>query len=236
LENSTIEDISGNGVNLGEDNSRLIGNRRWWQAAPDQAASDHVVTCNRIQECGQQFFGAVAVWCALAREVQITHNEIAHHPYTGISLGWMWNPAPTPAGGNLVAENHIHHVMQLLSDGGGIYTLGRQPGTRLVQNLIHDVPRNAGRAESNGMFLDQGSDQIEIAGNVIFNVDCSPLRFHQAGQVTVRDNTLVVASEDTPPLRYNNTNPETIQQIANRVLARSDFDPTAISPPKTEWP
>jgi hypothetical protein len=70
----------------------------------------------------------------------------------------------------------------------------------------------------------------------IFNVDCSPLRFHQAGQVTVRDNTLVVASEDTPPLRYNNTNPETIQQIANRVLARSDFDPTAISPPKTEWP
>ncbi len=180
LEDCVIEDISGNGVNLGEDTSRLVTGRPWWQGAPDQAAAGHLVRHNRIERCGQQFFGAVAVWVGIARQMQIDHNEIANHPYTGVSLGWMWNPTPTPASENVVAQNHIHHVMQVLSDGGGIYTLGRQPGTRLVDNVIHDVPLNAGRAESNGMFLDEGSDQTEIVGNTIYGIDRSPLRFHRA--------------------------------------------------------
>ena len=233
LEDCVIEDLSGNGVNLGEDRSRMVGSRPWWQSNPDQVAAGHVVAHNTIRRCGQQFFGAVAVWVGIAREMQITNNEIAHHPYTGVSLGWMWDPTPTPAGGNIVSENHIHHVMQVLSDGGGIYTLGRQPGTRLAKNLIHDVPLNAGRAESNGMFLDEGSDQFEITGNVIFHIDRSPLRFHRAEHLSVRLNTLVVADEEMPPLRYNNTDPETIKQIENRVVTQDQFDAQAVSVPET---
>lgn len=233
LEDSVIVDVSGNGVNLGEDSSRLVEGRPWWQAAPQQAAAGHMIRHNRIERCGQQFFGAVAVWVGLAREMQISNNEIAHHPYTGVSLGWMWNPTPTPAGDNLIARNHIHHVMQVLSDGGGIYTLGRQPGTRLVENVIHDVPLNAGRAESNGMFLDEGSDQIEIARNVIYALARSPLRFHKAQQLIVRGNTLVTPTPDLPALRYNNTRPQTIEQIDNRVAPQSEFDSRTIHLPNT---
>jgi len=231
LEDCVIEDVSGNGVNLGEDTSRLVDGRRWWQTAPDQAASHHVVAHNRITRCGRQFFGAVAVWVGIARHMKIAHNEIDNHPYTGVSLGWMWNPTPTPAGGNVVAGNHIHHVLKTLSDGGGIYTLGRQEGTRLVENVISDISRNAGRAESNGMFLDQGSDRIIVADNVIFNVARSPLRFHQAEEITVRENLLVVPTAEAPPLRYNRTDPATIQQIDNRVVPRSEFDPQTIEMP-----
>ncbi len=233
FEQNVIEDVAGNGLMLGEDTSRRVENRPWWQAAPEQAAAGHVVSRNRIVQCGAQFFGAVAVWVGLAHDIQITHNEIAHHPYTGVSLGWMWNPTPTPAGGHLVAENHIHHVMQVLSDGGGIYTLGRQPGMQLTGNVIHDVPLNAGRAESNGMFLDEGSDQFEIVDNVIFNIDRSPLRFHKAEELSVRGNTLVVADEETAPLRYNNTRAETISQSANVVLIQRDFDPATVRLPET---
>jgi hypothetical protein len=102
-----------------------------------------------------------------------------------------------------------------------------------VGNVIHDVPLNAGRAESNGMFLDEGSDQMEIEANVIYAVTRSPLRFHKAQQMTVRDNTLVTPATDTPALRYNNTNPQTIQQIDNRVLPRSEFDGASIRLPPT---
>ena len=30
--------------------------------------------------------------------LKISNNEISNLPYTGISIGWMWNPTPTPAG------------------------------------------------------------------------------------------------------------------------------------------
>lgn len=231
LEDCVLDDISGNGVNLGEDSRRTVSGRPWWQATPEQAAAGSIVRHNRIERCGQQFYGAVAVWVGLGREMQITHNEISHHPYTGVSLGWMWNPTPTPAGENLVANNHIHHVMQVLSDGGGIYTLGRQPGTKLIGNVIHDVPLNAGRAESNGMFLDQGSDQIEISGNTIYGVERSPLRFHQALQMTVRDNTLVLPNSETPAVRYNRTEPETIRLIGNRIAPSHEFDASQVALP-----
>jgi hypothetical protein len=233
LADSVIADVSGNGLNLGEDTSRSAMGRTWWQSAPEQAAAQHRVEHNRIERCGQQFFGAVAVWVGIARDMQITNNEIAHHPYTGISLGWMWNPTPTPAGGHCVSQNHIHHVMQILSDGGGIYTLGRQPELKLTENVIHDVPLNAGRAESNGMFLDEGCNQSEITGNVIFNVARAPLRFHRAEKIKVQRNTLVVPNSNTPSVQYNSTDPQNVEQTENRVVAQADFDANDIQLPPT---
>jgi hypothetical protein len=81
--------------------------------------------------------------------------------------------------------------MQLLSDGGGIYTLGLQPGTNLTENVIHDVTRNAGRAESNGIFMDEGSTSIAVEGNLIYNIANSPIRFHRAGANKIINNRLV---------------------------------------------
>ncbi len=230
LRDSRVEDISGNGINLGEDTLRRVNGRAWWQTAPDQVASRLIVKHNCITHCGQQFYGAVAVWAGLVQQAEVVDNEIRDHPYSGVSLGWMWNPTPTPAGNNRVHHNHIHHVMQRLSDGGGIYTLGRQPGTVLSHNQIHDIPLNAGRAESNGMFLDQGSDQITITDNVIYGIDRSPLRFHQAHHIDVQNNTLVVARDDMPALRYNNTNPETVRQDGNQVIVAREFKPPPAPP------
>jgi hypothetical protein len=223
LERCVIEDVSGNAVNLGEDTSRQVDGKPWWQAAREEIAADHVVSDCLITRAGQQFFGAVGIWVGLARGVRIAHNEIRDHPYTGISLGWIWNPTPSPAGGNVVEQNHIHHVMQVLSDGGGIYTLGRQPGTELKGNHIHDVPLNAGRAESNGMFLDEGSDEIIIRGNAIWGTERSPLRFHRAFAMRVEENILVVPSAETPALRYNSTDPATIAQKSNTVITTQEF-------------
>ena len=104
--------------------------------------------------------------------------------------------------------------MQILSDGGGIYTLGLQPGTVLRGNLVHDVPLNLGRAESNGMFLDEGTTSLVIEGNAIYNVDRSPLRFHRATTNLVRNN-LLVAPEGVPPFRYNRTKADDIQKKEN---------------------
>jgi hypothetical protein len=110
--------------------------------------------------------------------------------------------------------------MNTLSDGGGIYTLGQQPGSRISDNHIHDVTANAGKAESNGMFLDQGTKHFVIENNIVFNIARSPLRFHLAQSNLVRKNVLV-CSNNIPPIRYNNTQEVDIKKVDNLVLNQS---------------
>ena len=117
--------------------------------------------------------------------------------------------------------NHIHHIMQILSDGGGIYSLGLQPGSKILNNQIHDVKINAGRAESNGMFLDEGTTDVLIANNLIYNIAKSPLRFHRATTNLVKDNYLFCRDEN-PPIRYNTTKEEDIKKENNKVFNEGD--------------
>ncbi|MBV6640547.1 MAG: hypothetical protein KI791_07515 [Cyclobacteriaceae bacterium] len=101
--------------------------------------------------------------------------------------------------------------------------LGLQPGSRIVNNRIHDVDLNAGRAESNGMFLDEGTTDVVVSGNLIYNIAKSPLRFHRATTNVVEGNYLFCGVE-TPPIRYNRTKEEDIQKIGNFVFQENDPD------------
>lgn len=212
VEGVTISDIAGNGLMVGVTSS-----------APGLAAERVQVKGNLVEQCGRRYFGSIGIWVGMANHTEIIRNEIRTMPYTGVSVGWMWNPKDTPCFANRVEGNHIHHVMQTLSDGGGIYTLGKQPGTILKGNVIHDVKPNAGRAESNGMFLDEGTTDILIEDNLIYGIAKSPLRFHRAGVNRVRGNILV-NEKDVPTVRYNTTPEENILLEDNRVMEQGAFN------------
>lgn len=178
---------------------------------------DNELRQSKLTQCGQILHGSVGVWVGIAAGTKIDNNELSELPYTGVSVGWQWNPEPTGCRDNLVSGNHIHHVMQLLSDGGGIYTLGRQPGTELRDNRIHDVPLNAGRAESNGIFMDEGSSQMLVTGNEIYATARAPIRFHKAEDLTVQRNRLHV-SAGLKPFTYNATDPARIVTEPNELV------------------
>lgn len=220
----TFTDIAANGVMIG-----LGGEAR--RGGDGVVCRGNVLERSRIERCGALYYGAVGVWVGITDSTVISRNTIRHLPYTGVSVGWSWNPSPTPARGNRVEHNHIHHVMQILSDGGGIYTLGRQPDSALRGNHIHDVPLNAGRAESNGIFMDEGTTDFRVEDNVIWNVVRSPIRFHKAGANTLRNNTLVVPEKKVPPFRYNNSSEKDKTFEGNRVVAAPEF--AAPAPPET---
>ncbi|MEW4487770.1 right-handed parallel beta-helix repeat-containing protein [Thalassoglobus sp. JC818] len=213
-----FDSIGGNGLNLGEDRTRTVEGQSWINSAPEQVPTRNRVDHCEISHCGNVLPGAVAIWASFQRELLIEENNIHDCPYTGISLGWMWNESETPAAANVIRNNRIAFVMQTLSDGGGIYTLGRQPGSLLEGNNIHDVPLNAGRAESNGMFLDEGTTGFTIQGNTIRRIDRSPIRFHKAGKNTVVNNQWELATLETPPVRFNNTPESNITIESNEVL------------------
>ncbi len=220
ISESHLYDISANGVSLGEGRDRLVNGIPWWKATPEHVSKNNTINHSLIEDCGKQFYGAIGIWCGLVSNTLIDHNEIRDLPYTGISVGWMWNPDPTPCRENSIHANHIHHIMNVLSDGGGIYCLGLQPNSRITNNLIHDVTINTGRAESNGMFLDEGITDLLVENNIIYNIARSPLRFHKAFHNVVRNNVLV-CGDDIPPIRYNRTKEEDIKKVDNLVLRQS---------------
>ena len=221
VENSRFTDVSGNGIMIGEGRDREVNGQKWYKAAPEQVALGNTIKNSTVTDCGKQFFGAVGIWCGLTAETTIDGNEIHNLPYSGISIGWMWSPEPTPCRDNVIEGNHIHHIMQILSDGGGIYMLGLQPGSKILKNDIHDVKINAGRAESNGMFLDEGTTDVVIANNLIYNIAKSPLRFHRATTNLVEGNYLF-CENGNPPIRYNVTKEEDIKKVNNKVFKEGD--------------
>ncbi|MDA0767926.1 MAG: right-handed parallel beta-helix repeat-containing protein [Verrucomicrobia bacterium] len=193
----TFTDLGANGLMIG-----VPGD-------PKHVTSHLIVEDSLIARCGQRYYGSVGLWIGIAAHCTIRNNEIHDLPYTGFSLGWRWSPVTSPSRNHLIENNHIHHVLQTLSDGGGIYTLGLQPDSIIRGNHIHDVRVNAGRAESNGIFIDQGSTGFLVENNDIHHIARSPIRFHQAGKNTLRNNKLE-PSDGIPPLRFNNSPEENI--------------------------
>ncbi|MFP4057292.1 MAG: right-handed parallel beta-helix repeat-containing protein [Candidatus Brocadiia bacterium] len=186
-----LYDLGGGGV--------LVGVTRR-QAEPPELPVDNAVANCVISDGARDHFAAHGIWVGIAQDTRLRHNVVRRFLYSTVSLGWSWNPRPTSCRGSVAERNHIHDAMMLLADGGGIYTLGFQPGTALRGNHIHAVHRSrfAGRAPNNGVFLDQGSKGFLIEGNVIYDTAQSPIRFNQCRREwhTWRDNALGIAPDD----------------------------------------
>jgi len=204
IRNSIFRDIGANAVMIGTHNHENI-------------VENIAVRRTLVERAGETLYGAIGIWVGFGRNIDIHDNIIRQLPYGGISLGWQWNPNPTPSRENKIRNNLIYDCMQTLSDSGGIYTLGYQPGSVIEGNIIHGIPRAQGNAESNGMFLDEGTKGFIIRNNVMFNTEQSSLRFHQA-DTNVVENNILLNKPGVPTIRYNSTPERNIRLINNRDL------------------
>lgn len=169
-----MHDLGGGGVYLFWAIPRP-GQRDGWQprGAFDSIVRNTIDNCY-IHDMTRVFQGAVGVLTGpCAAHNRITHNEISHGDYTGISVGWGWTANPTAGfqDGNVVEFNHVHHVMNcLLDDGGGIYLLGWQRDGRVCHNWIHDVRHDVLGHGAKGIYPDQGTAGVLFEGNVVHDV------------------------------------------------------------------
>lgn len=145
-----------------------------------------------IHDGGMIFPSAIGVWVGDSAGNRILHNHIFRMNYSGVSLGWNWGFATnSQCRDNVVAYNHIHHLNtnRLLSDMGGIYTLGPQPGTVLRGNHIHDV---FSEVYGNwGLYFDQGSSFILAEANVVYNCDYGAFHCNIARDLVARNNVFM---------------------------------------------
>lgn len=171
---------------LGGGGVRLTGGTE--KDHPLMRTAYNVIADNTLQHYGEVFPSAVGVLLMNTSDNLISHNEIHHGWYTGISIGWAWGYRRSVSTHNVIEYNHIHHIGQtgLLSDMGGIYTLGVSPGTIIRSNIIHDI--NANHYGGWGIYHDEGSTHLLVENNIVYNTKFAPFNIHFSKEVMVRNN------------------------------------------------
>jgi hypothetical protein len=181
VDNSVITDTAGGGVSVGEVDD-------YFQNNPAFMTTGDTISRNLITYVGQDYDDTVGVWAGYTRDLTVTHNDIGHTPYSGMSLGWGWGYASpcsmqaaeglstcehgtNYAGGNAITDNYIHDVMNTLNDGGPIYTNGGQAGDIVDGSIVDSVLAgnyvSIGNHDDNMLYQDEGSSYWHTYDNVV---------------------------------------------------------------------
>ncbi len=186
-----FSDLGAGGIKLGETTIR--------EQSFEQPRANEISDCH-IHDGGKLFQSAIGVWIGQSPDNRITHNLIHDFYYTGISIGWTWGYGAALASNNLVEFNHVHHIGvksdgdgPVLSDMGGIYTLGKQPGTKIVYNLWHDIA--AVRYGGWGIYFDEGSSGILAQSNLVYRTTHGGFHQHY-GETNIVQNNIFAFARD----------------------------------------
>ena len=183
--NSVITDMGAGGVWIGDRTTNM-------SISPN---TSKILSCN-IGYGGNVFPSAVGVLIHRATDIAIVGNTIHHLRYNGISVGQGGYEISTK---NILIEgNYVYNTGQhILCDQGGIYTLGIQPGTIITNNVVKNVFSFA--VFMWGIYLDDGSSDIIITNNVVYNTGWASLFHHYGANNTVINNVFARASLLRPP-------------------------------------
>ena len=179
IEGSQFTDVSGAGIRLGD------------YLHPEAAAAsrerDTVIANNVLHDLPVEYRSGSAIFTGYSEHTTIAHNLVYNTPYTAISASYGFG-MPNYQAGLRVIGNHVFDYMQILRDGGAIYTNGRQgpsfaEGALIAGNWIHDAAN-----PYNAVYNDESARFVTITQNVLHNNvydwgSCRPL-----GNLTFTDN------------------------------------------------
>jgi parallel beta-helix repeat protein len=183
---NTVRSLGGGGVRIGEPGNTV--------PTAFDANHSHAITDNELTQLGRIFAPAVGLIVFHSGTNRIAHNHIADLYYTGISVGWNWGYQETPCRANLIEFNLVERVGQgRLSDMGGIYTLGPQPGTVIRNNVFREVTSYGYGGW--GLYTDEGSTGILLENNVVSHCKSAGFHQHYGRDNVVRNNLIAFNTE-----------------------------------------
>ena len=156
IDGNIFRDISGVAISIGS-------NRHGVDMDSTLARPDDIdITNNVIHRIGAEFRSSPAVIAYYVGHTRILHNDIAHVPYTGISLGWGWGQDVKECTDNIIAYNKIVDVAAPTHDGAHIYVLSPNYNTYINNNWCVTSGDMRG-----GVYPDEGAAHLNIFRNVI---------------------------------------------------------------------
>ncbi|MAS37815.1 MAG: hypothetical protein CL610_27720 [Anaerolineaceae bacterium] len=178
ISRNVLTDLGAGGIKIG--GASVRGPRE------DGTGHNHV-TDNHIHDAGRVFLSGVGIALLHTFNNVVAHNHIHDLYYSGISCGWVWGIKDCISRENVIEFNKIHDLgFGVLSDMGGIYMLGVQPGTVLRGNVIANVlARGYGGW---GIYLDEGSAHILVEGNIAYNTGHESFHQNYGRENIVRGN------------------------------------------------
>lgn len=157
-----IHDTGACGVSFSSDNARIAD--------------------NHIHHVGRIYPSAIGLQCG-GSGLRVSHNAVHHTSYSAVTGGGR---------DNLFEYNLVHHAMQELHDGAGIYIFGGR-GVVIRHNFIRDII-DAGRYGASAYYLDETCEGCTVERNLSVNV-AWPSHNHMAMGNAIRNNVFVAEGD-----------------------------------------
>jgi hypothetical protein len=174
VQGNEFTDISGSAIQMGSTNDPLPADVG---AGNDEIDTGDTIADNYIHDVAIEWLGGVGIWIGYTQDLSVVHNQIDDVPYSAISVGWAgWhanvlapNADPNINTNNVIADNLLYDYMQVLGDGGAIYTNGSQATGWAGQLVLTGNVTYGGTNTDFALYTDTGSRYIELSQNVVYD-------------------------------------------------------------------